>query len=430
MPQQVETEQKPDRREYQREEGDHGSNQPPEEAPAPPPRKRHFFRGHPLRILGALIVLAAIIAGGLWYWSYSSSFESTDDAEVDAHIYPVSARIGGRVTGVYADNNQQVKQGQILVKLDPTDYEVAVRRAEADVQQAEADARAAQQQVPITTVNTSSQTSTAGASVEEATAGISVAQQQYEAAQARIREAQANATKAQKDVERYRPLAEKQEISQQQFDQAVANAAALQAAVDTARASADAASRQIAQARARLSQAEAQQTSTRSSRQQIAAQQARAAAEAAAAGVSRTALEQAQLNIKYTEIAAPVTGVVGQRSVQVGQQVQPGQALMSIVPLNEIWITANFKETQLRKMRPGQKAVVHVDATGKDYNGHVDSFPGATGSKYSLLPPENATGNYVKVVQRLPVKIVLEPGEDKEHLLRPGMSAEPKVEVK
>ncbi len=422
MAQEVETQERPDQATAEQDD-DHGHEKPVEP-------KRSFLAGHPFRILVALVVVAAIVIGGFFYWSYRSTFETTDDAEIDSHVYAVSSRIAGRVTDVKIDNNQPVAQGQVLVQLDPTDYQVGVQRAQADVAQAEADARAAQSQVPIMSNTTSSQISTAGASVEEASAGISVAQQQYEAALARVREAEANAVRAQKDVERYRPLAQKQEISQQQFDQAVANAQALSATVDTAKASADASQRQIGQAKARLSQAQAQQASTRSSPQQVAAERAKAASMAAAVGVQKALLEQAGLNVRYTTVTAPVAGVVGQRNVQAGQQVQAGQELMSIIPSNDLWITANFKETQLKKMRVGQKVNIHVDSTGRDYRGHVDSFPAATGSRYSLLPPENATGNYVKVVQRLPVKIVLEQGEDPEHLLRPGMSVEPKVQVK
>ncbi len=394
-----------------------------------PPRRRGFF-SHPVRIVVVLVVLIALAVGGLFLWAYESSFEDTDDAQVQGHIYPISARVSGRVTEVRVDNNYQVTPGEVLVQLDPTDYQVALQKAQADLGQSEADALAAQNQVPITTTSTSSQISTAGASVEEAAVAISVAQQQYEAAQARIREAEANAAQAQADVERYRQLVAKQEISRQQFDQSVATAKALAATVDTAKASADAAARQVAQARAHLVQVQAQQAATRSSPQQIAAERARAQSSQAAVGVQRATVEQAKLNLQYTTVTAPVGGVVGQRSVQVGQQIQPGQELMSVIPLDDLWITANFKETQLKNMRVGQKVTVHVDSTGKDYRGHVDSFPGATGSEYSLLPPENATGNYVKVVQRLPVKIVLEPGEDPQHQLRPGMSAEPKVYVK
>ena len=396
----------------------------------PPAKKTTFLSGHPVRIVVLLVLVIALAIGGMWLWAYESSFESTDDAQVDGHIYPVNARINGRVVDVRVDNNIQVNQGDVLVQLDPTDYQVALHRVEADLGQSEADALAAEKEIPITTTSTSSQVSNAGASVEEANAGVLVAQQQYEAAQARIREAEANAVNAQSDVERYRPLAQKQEISQQQFEQAQATAKALAATVDTAKASADAAARQVSQARARVSQAQAQQAATASSPQQIAAERAKAQSSQAAVGIQRANLEMAKLNIQYTTIVAPVTGVIGQRAVQVGQQIQPGQELMSVIPIEGLWITADFKETQLQNMRVGQKATVHIDSTGKDYRGHVDSFPGATGAKYSLLPPENATGNYVKVVQRLPVKIVLEQGEDPDHLLRPGMSAVPKVYVK
>jgi membrane fusion protein (multidrug efflux system) len=210
----------------------------------------------------------------------------------------------------------------------------------------------------------------------------------------------------------------------------VANARALSATVDTARASADAAKRQVAQAEARLAQAQAQAAATRSTPQQIAAQRARAQSTLAAVGAKQAAAQQAQLNLQYTTVTAPVSGVVGQRAVQVGQQIQPGQELMSVIPLNDLWVTADFKETQLQNMKVGQPVTIHVDATGQDFKGHVDSFPGATGAKYSLLPPENATGNFVKVVQRLPVRIFFEQGEDPQHRLRPGMSVEAKVRVK
>jgi membrane fusion protein (multidrug efflux system) len=395
-----------------------------------PERPRSVLREHPVRVVIGVLVFIALIAGGIIWWQYASTYETTDDAQVDGHIYPVSSRVAGKVIAVKVDNNQQVQQGQVLVQLDPTDYQVAVQRAQADLSQAEANTLAALTQVPITSTATSSQVSSAGAGVEEAAAGISVAQQQYQAALARVREAEANYIKAQKDVERYRPLAEKQEISRQQFDQAVATADALKATVETAKANADATSRQVTQARARLSEARAQQASTASGPQLIAAQRARAASSQAAAAMSKATLDQTRLNLNYTTILAPVAGVVGKRSVEAGQQVQMGQELLSIVPLNEVWVTANFKETQLKNMRPGQPVTIHADATGRDYKGHVDSFPAATGARYSLLPPENATGNFVKVVQRLPVKIMLEQDEDREHLLRPGMSVEPKVRVK
>ncbi len=406
-----------------------GEVRPPRPAP-PAPVRRSFIRAHPLGIVIGLVVLAIVAVAGLRLWAYLSSYESTDDAQVDGHIYPISPRIAGRVTAIHADINQNVKQSEVLVELDPRDYSVAVDRAKADLAKAQADVRAARAEVPITRTSTTSQVSGATAGVEQATAALATAEQQHAAALARVREAEANSTKAQKDVDRFRPLVAKEEISQQQFDQATATAAAMAAMVDTARANADAAARQITEARARVSQARAQEAATQSGPQQVASKQARAASEQANAQSTSADLEQAMLNLQYTKILAPVNGVVGRRSVEVGQQVQPGQELMAIVPIERLWITANYKETQLKNMRTGQRVTVHVDALDRDFNGRVDSFPGTTGAKLSLLPPENATGNFVKVVQRLPVKITLDPGQDKDLRLRPGMSVETKVWLK
>jgi membrane fusion protein (multidrug efflux system) len=394
-----------------------------------PPRQRSWVRRHPLAAVVLPILLIAALIAGWNFLTYLSSYESTDDAQVDGYIYPVSARINGRVTAVNVDINQQVTQNQVLIQLDPTDYQVALQRAQADLAQSEASARAAATQIPMTSTATTSQTSSAEAAVLEAQAGIAMMEQQYEAAQARVREAQANYVKAQQDVERYRPLVDKQEISRQQFDQAIATADAMRATVDTAKANADAAARQVNQTRAHLAQAQAQAAGTRSGPDEVAQMRARARSAQASADMARATLEQQKLNLQYTTITAQVAGVIGQRNVQVGQQVQPGQQLLSIVPLNDLWVTADYKETQLRNMRIGQRADIHVDATDQTLRGHVDSFPGATGSRYSLLPPENATGNYVKVVQRLPVKIVPEPNQNVQ-VLRPGMSVETKVWIK
>jgi len=392
-------------------------------------RQKFWVFQHPIATIAIIFLLIVAAIGGIRLLDYFASYESTDDAQVDGYIYPVSARISGRVVAVNSDINQPVQAGQTLIQLDPTDYKVMLQRAEADLAQAQAMSQAAQTQIPITSTSTSSQISGTQAGVQDAVAGVAVAEQQLVAAQARIAEAQANYVKAQRDVERYRPLVEKQEISKQQFDQAVATADALQATVATAKASADAASRQITQARARVGQAEAQQAATRSAPQEIAGQQARAGSAQATADEMRASAEMAKLNVQYTTVAAPVSGVIGQRNVQIGQQIQPGQQLMSVVPLTDLWVTADFKETQLRHMRVGQKADLRIDATDQTIKAHVDSFPGATGARYSLLPPENATGNYVKVVQRLPVKLVFESDQDTK-MLRPGMSVEAKVWLK
>jgi membrane fusion protein, multidrug efflux system len=384
------------------------------------PRFRMFL------ILGA--VLLAVV--GFFLWRYFSSYESTDDAQIDGHVNSISARVSGHVFKLNVQDNQFVKAGTVLVEIDPTDYQVAVDRAQADYNDAKATAEAANVDVPITSENTSSQLSSAGADVSSAQAGIKAAKQQAAAARANLTEAEANSVKAQNDLVRYKQLVDKQEISQQQYDQAVAAAKASAAAVESARASADAADAQVTQAQGKLVQAQAGQRSAATAPKQMAVIRARAGSALAAAQRKKADLDQALLNLQYTKIIAPVDGVVSDRTVEVGQNVQSGQELLKVIPLDDIWVTANFKETQLREMKPGQRATISVDASGEKYKGHVDSIAGASGARFSLLPPENATGNYVKVVQRIPVKIVLEPGENREHKLRPGMSVVPKVWIR
>ena len=400
----------------------------PAVGPGGPPKRRRKRLRRMRWVLPALLVIA--IAGVLLY-RYLSMFESTDDAQIDGYIYPVSSRVTGYVIHVTVDDNQYVQAGTVLAQLDPKDYDVAVANARAAVANDQATAASVTINVPITTVTTSSQYSTAEAEVSNAAAGLISAQRQFESAEASLRQAEANDLKAQDDVNRYRPLAIKQEIAQQQYTQAMDTQRATAAAVEAARHTAEATEQGITQARAKLEQAEADRKSAMTRPQQISAQQSRARAARAETQRAQAALEQALLNLQYTTIVAPVTGVVGQRSAQPGQNVAPGQQLMTIVPLDSrnIWVTANFKETQLKYMRPGQPANISVDTYGQTYAGHVLNIAGATGSRFSLLPPENATGNYVKVVQRIPVKIVLDQGQDPQHMLRPGMSVEPKVRV-
>ena len=400
-------------------------------ASPPPPRagSRSFLRSNPrarVLLIGAIIVL---VIGGIFAWRYFASYESTDDAEVDGHLMPLSARISGYISKVNVDDNQAVKAGTVLAEIDPKDYQVAVAKAQADLDDAIANAQSLNITVPITNVNTTSQLSSSQADIVNAQAGISAAQQQYDAAEAQLTEAEANDVKAQNDLVRYKQLVDKQEVSQQTYDQAVAAAKSSASSVAAARASAAAALQQVSQAKARLAQSDANLRASQTGPQQVASSRARARSAEAQVMQKQAALEQAQLNLGYTKIFAPVDGVVS-KNAEVGMNVQPGQQLFSIVPLNDVWITANFKETQLKYMRPGQKAEVKVDANGRTYKGHVDSIAGTSGARLSLLPPENATGNYVKVVQRIPVKIVLEQGEDSDHYLRLGMSVEPKVFVK
>ncbi|HEY3045231.1 MAG TPA: HlyD family secretion protein [Vicinamibacterales bacterium] len=391
--------------------------------------------------IAAGIVVLVVIGAAIWYW-FASGRESTDDAQVDAHVTQIAARVGGTVLRVPVADNQQVNAGDVLVEIDPRDYQVAVEKARAELADAEATALAAQSNVPITSATTTSNVTTARGGVEQAQGGVSGAERELDAArarsttaQARLREAEANATKTARDVERLRGLRAKDEVSQQQFDSAVGAAEAQKAAADSARsqiAEAEAGIRvaesRLVQARAGEQQAHAELQTAQTGPQQVTATKARAAAAEAHVQQARAVLAQAELNLEYATVKAPIKGIVSRKSVEVGQIVQPGQPLMAIIPLDTIWVTANFKETQLTNLRPGQKAVVTVDAYGRrKFTGHVESIAAATGARFSLLPPENATGNYVKVVQRVPVKIVLDGGQDAEHLLRPGMSVVPTV---
>lgn len=407
--------------------------QPRSEQPAPLPASERDLRWKRLRshsprfriflILGIIVALT----GGFFVWRYFASYEDTDDAEIDGHLNPISARVSGHVLKLLIEDNQYVAAGAPLVQIDPKDYQVALDHAKADYEDAVAQANAAKVNVPITSVNTGSQISTAAAGVANAKQGIAAARQQYAAAKAEMAEAEANNIKAQEDQLRYKQLVDKEEISRQLYDQAVAAASADAAAVEAARASAAAAEQKVAQAQSQLEQAEAEARAAATGPQQVAAIRSRYESAIAEVDIKKAALDQAQLNLSYTLIVAPVNGVVTNRTVEVGENVSVGQEMMRLINLDDIWVTANFKETQLKYMRVGQPVTIHVDTNGKDYKGHVQSIAGASGAITSLLPPENATGNYVKVVQRIPVKITFDPGETREHVLRPGMSVEPKV---
>jgi membrane fusion protein (multidrug efflux system) len=375
-----------------------------------------------------VIVVLVVVVGGVFLWRYLSSYESTDDAQVDVHLYPVSARISGYVIKVNVNDNQFVQQGTVLVEIDPKDYEVAVAQAQANLASAEATAQSLNITVPITSVSTSSQLKVSASDVDNSNAGIIAAERQLTAAQAQVEEAEANDVKAQDDLRRYKALVDKKEVAEQVYDQAVAAAKASTASVAAAQANESALQQSVKQARSRLAESEANQQSAETAPQQVSSSRARARAAIADVQQKQAALEQAQLNLAYTKIVAPVSGEVN-KTVVVGLNVQPGQQLLTVVPLEEVWITANFKETQLKHMRVGQKAEIHVDSSGRTFKGHVDSIAGATGPLFSLLPPENATGNYVKIVQRVPVKIVLEPGENRDHQLRPGMNVVPDVDL-
>jgi membrane fusion protein (multidrug efflux system) len=396
-----------------------------------------------LRTWGLLAAIVVIVLALGAYFFYAGS-ESTDDAQVDGHITQVAARVGGTVRLISVTDNQRVKKGDVLVQIVPDDYQIAVDRAAADLADAEAAAQVADVNVPMAATTTASDTQNAGGGLEQAQAGVTMAERDLDgsrarlgAAQARQREKQADAARAALDVERFKGLVAKDEISRQQFDNAMAASDAARAAAEAAAADVAAAQHnvemaagRITQAHAGASQAQAALAATRTGPQQVTASRARAAAAAAKVQQAQASLAQAKLNLDYTTVKAPADGIISKKSVEAGQVVQPGQPLLAIVQLDEVWVTANYKETQLRQMRAGQRASVSVDALGRKFPAHVDSIAPATGAKFSLLPAENATGNFVKVVQRVPVKLVLEPGADPEHLLKPGLSATATVYTK
>lgn len=377
------------------------------------------------------VVLAIIIA--FLYWWHSRYYESTDDAQIDGRLTQISARIHGNVTQVNVEENQEVEKGQVLIEIDPRDAEAALRQGEANLATAKANYEAALANVPITARSTSSTLSSAGAGIQAALATISQSQKQLDAAQSQVLVAQAQDTKAQLDLKRFTPLVQRDVISRQKYDAVVAEAASARAQLSGAKASLQAAQAQVQVANSHLATARADYRAAGVGPQQVTAMRAKADAAAAQIQQAEAALATDRLNLSYTKIVAPAAGIVNRKTVQVGQNVSAGQTLMTLVPLTGLWITANFKETQLEHMRPGQLATIKVDAYGgRTYHAKVTQIGGATGSVLSLFPPENATGNYVKVVQRIPVRLDFTnpKKENKNHLLRPGMSVEPTVKVR
>jgi membrane fusion protein (multidrug efflux system) len=405
-----------------------------------PVRSRRWKIG---RLLVVVAILAVVAIGGVYLWRYLNTYESTDDAQIDGHINAVSGRISGNVIEVLAEDEQVVKAGDVLVRIDPRDFQVAVAKAEADLADAQASLETSRIDIPITNTNTASQLKTANSGRVDATAlvlgserQLSAARARLETAQAQVRETQANVKKTFDDVARYKLLVDKNEIPRQQYDTAVAAAASAQAELDARTAGVREAEQNIVvaesaveQARQRITQADASIDAARTAPQQVAVSESRAKSALAQVAQRRALLDQARLNLSYCTIVAPVTGIVGKKTVELGQNISPGQQLMAVVPLDDIWVTANFKETQLSRMQPGQNVRFSVDAYSKEYRGKIVAVGGASGSRFSLLPPENATGNYVKVVQRIPVRINLDPGQNDDHRLRPGMSVDPKVYV-
>jgi membrane fusion protein (multidrug efflux system) len=397
-----------------------------------------------IRAIVLLIALGALAAGSYYAWKYFSAYESTDDAQVDGHINAISARISGYVLEVPVDDERYVKAGDVLARIDPKDYNVALANAQADLAAAEASLLGSRTDVPITSTTTSSQLKNARSGRADTDAALLGAQRQLSAAQARLDTAQAQVREAQStwkntvdDVARYKLLTAKDEIPKQRYDTAVsiadtakATVEARQAAVAEAEQNVRVAQSAIDQANARIVEADASIESAMTAPQQVAVSQARAKSAEALVAQRRTMVEQAQLNLSYCTIVAPVSGIIQKKTVEAGSNVSPGQELMAVVPLDDIWVTADFKEAQLRHMKAGQRVTFSVDAYDREYKGRVTGIGGASGSLLSLLPPENATGNFVKVVQRLPVRIDIDPNQNDDHRLRPGMSVEPKVYVR
>jgi membrane fusion protein (multidrug efflux system) len=391
-------------------------------------RMAAWIKQHPLGFLLGIIAFVALLIGGFFLWRYLESYESTDDAQVDGHVDPISSRVSGTVRSVHIEDNQKVSRGEVAVELDPRDYDVALAQQKANLAQAQANLEAQNPNVPITQLTQATGVSNAELDVTSAKAGYLAQQQQVQSALADLAQAEANAANAAVEEKRYRTLSEEQEVSREQYDQRLADTRAQDANVNSRSAVAAAARKASDQREASLQQALATANQARlNSLRQVAVQRSTVVARQAAAQISRAQVDQAILNLSYCTIYAPVNGIVGNKSVEIGTQVSIGQELFDVTPVDDIWITANFKETQLRKMHAGQSVTVSIDTLGKSFDGYIESMPGATGARYSLLPPENATGNYVKVVQRLPVRIRLKPNQDGADRLRVGMSVEPKV---
>ena len=377
------------------------------------------------------VVGAVILIGALAFWLYSRTYETTDDAQVDGHLNGITSRIDGEVKAVFAEENQSVQAGQLLVELDPRDYQVALEQAQAQLLKAQAEARAENPTLPIAQSASQTSLATSQSGVSNAEAGVAAAERDQAAAMSRLQEVEANNAKAQADVARYKSLVDKDEVSHLAYDQVIATAKALAASVDSARSSSEAAQKVVEQRRAQLDQARSQMTLANvSAPNQIAISKANLQSKQADVQAKQADVDRAQLDLSYCKIVSPVAGVVSKRVAEVGEHVSKGQRLLTLADLGDLWVTANFKESQLKQMHAGQSVTVAVDAYDEKFDGTVEAMPGATGSITSLLPPENASGNYVKVVQRLPVRIRLKAGQQGLDRLRPGMSVVPKVWLK
>lgn len=401
-----------------------------EKTPPQTPQKTGNTRGRAKAFTIFFIVLLLVGAAATIYWLHEREIESTDDAEVDAHLNPISARVDGTIVEVYVDDNQIVKAGQPLVDLDPRDFQVAVDQALAQLSQAQSLVIAQRPNVPITQVENTTNISSGQADVANASAALAASERDRDASNAKLIESEANNARAQADLSRYKLLIAKEEVSQQEYDQIAATAKAQAATVDANKSSLASAERTVDQRKAQLAEADSRLDQyRRNAPAMVAIRRATVQSDQASAQSAQAQLEQAQLKLSYAKIAAPVDGIVMKRSAEVGAHISAGQQLLTIAQIGDVWVTANFKETQLRAIRPSQSVVIHVDALKRDFDGYVENIGGSTGSVASVLPPENATGNYVKVVQRIPVRIRFKPNQDGLGRLRPGMSVEPDVRI-
>jgi membrane fusion protein (multidrug efflux system) len=388
-------------------------------------------QGRRKTLLFASILGIVVLVGVIAFWLYSRTYESTDDAQVDGHLNGITARIDGVIKAVHVEENQSIQAGQLVAEMDSRDYEVALEQAQAQLLKAQADLRAENPNIPITQSSSQTSISTSQSEVLNAEAGVAAAEREQSAALSRLQETEANNAKAQSDVGRYKSLVEKEEVSRSQYDQVVATAKALAAAVDSARSSAESAQKVVEQRRAQLDQAHSRLgLANVNAPNQVAITRANLQSHQAEVQAMKAQVDRAQLDLSYCQISSPVAGVVSKRTVNMGEHVSKGQRLITLADLGDLWVTANFKENQLRNMHAQQSVTISVDAFNQDFDGYVEAMPGSTGSITSLLPPENATGNYVKVVQRLPVRIRFKAGQQGLERLRPGMSVVPKVWLK
>ena len=387
-------------------------------------------------VKGASVVLLILILVALYYFS---GRVTTDDAQVDAHITAVAPQVPGYAVQLFINDNTPVQEGDLLVQIDPRTYQADVDQARANLDFAEAQANSAKLQIGLTRQTTTHGTNGAAAQRNSDAADYASSQAQLEqSATANLQVAQANVAakkatneRAQSDLQRYTPLLSTNDVSKFQYDAVEAAARVAKSEFDAAEQQLSAAQQAVAIARAntqssqaRLSRSQSQFMQTKAQEQQVPIAEASYKSALAAVERAKAALQQAELNLAYTHITAPITGQVTQKSVDLGQYVSPGQLLFTIVPLDQVYITANFKETQMAHVAPGQRARIHVDTYQQDFEGTVDSIGGATGSQQALLPPQNATGNFIKVVQRIPVKILVKPAKDPRLVLRPGMNVE------